>query len=693
MELIMNSIEMKANRRILIIDDNPSIHSDFRDILCPVVKTNDAAKKLEEALFDEVSTEVEQIYFELDSAFQGQEGLEMVKKSLEEQCPYAMAFVDVRMPPGWDGVETIAQIWKIYPELQVVVCTAYSDYSWDEMRAKVGQPDSLLILKKPFDNVEVQQMAHALTKKWMLNKQSSIQMNQLEQANKALTISEERFYRAFDENPLPCGIQKFNDQRFVDVNQRFTQVAGFSRNEMIGKTPVELSLLEKPDMADKWFASLSGNELVSEAEANFRTRDGKLREMRVSLSPFVLEGQPHVLFQAEDVSHRAMLERQLRQSAKMDAIGQLAAGVAHDFNNILTVIQGHAGLLNSAIAPGNPQSKSLQQISLAASRAATLIRQLLLFSRKQVVELRPLDVNQTVGNTINMLERLVGEHVEIKFTQQTPLASIYADTGMIEQIAINLAVNARDAMPDGGLLTISTSSKNISRPATQMDTEARNGEYVCLNFTDSGVGMEPSVLSRIFEPFFTTKPAGKGTGLGLSTVFRIVKQHKGWLEVESKLGVGTSFQLYFAATPQAVDKTSAILDLSSTKGNETVLVAEDEDSVRETLVEALRFQGYKVFTASSGQAALEVWEQKHECIDLLITDMVMPGGIMGGELARRLQNLKPKLKVIYTSGYSQGIAARDMIKLEGSNFLPKPYSIGKLTQCIRQCLDTPLALN
>src|ERR1700722_3605849 len=216
----MKSSELKPNHRILVIDDNPSIHTDFRDILCPAKSGSEAARKLEAALFDEEIPAAGPVGFELDSAFQGQEGLAMVEKSLAENRPYAMAFVDVRMPPGWDGIETISRIWKVYPELQVVVCTAYSDYSWEEMRAKVGHPDSLLVLKKPFDNVEVQQVAHALTKKWQLNLQTRLQIAELAHANESLALSEERFSKAFHESPLPSGIQSFPDQRFLDINQR-----------------------------------------------------------------------------------------------------------------------------------------------------------------------------------------------------------------------------------------------------------------------------------------------------------------------------------------------------------------------------------------------------------------------------------------------------------------------------------------
>ena len=684
----MNASNLKPNHRILLVDDNPSIHVDFRDILCPANTGSAAGKKLEAALFDEDPVAADQVGFELDSAYQGQEALEMVKQALAEKRPYAMAFVDVRMPPGWDGIETVARIWEVDPEIQVVICTAYSDYSWEDMRAKVGQPDSLLVLKKPFDNIEVQQIAHALTKKWLLNFQTRLQIAELAQANKSLIMSEERFSKAFHESPLPSGIQSFPDQRFVDVNQRLAEIAGFTREDMVGRTPAELFLWEKPAVADEWYERILRQELVRDQEAKIRSQTGTLREMLVSLSPINLDGQPNVLLLAQDVSERLLLERQLRQAQKMEAIGQLAAGVAHDFNNILTVIQGHAGMLQQDMDAASLPAKSLGQISRAADRAATLIRQLLMFSRKQVMQFRYLDINDTMRNAIKMLERLVGEHVQIDFRPQSSMPAIHADSSMLEQIAMNLAVNARDAMPNGGKISITTSLEIIHRAPTPMDPESRDGEFVCLTFSDNGIGMDTQILNRIFEPFFTTKPAGKGTGLGLSTVFGVVRQHQGWLEVESKPDHGTTFRCYFPSTQHTAEKADQAVDIFLRTGHETILVAEDEDSLREMVVQVLKVQGYHVLEAASGTHALEVWESANRPVDLLLTDMVMPGGVMGSELAERLARECPRLKVIYTSGYSPGMAGRDSSLIADRNFLPKPYSIGKLAQFVRECLDT-----
>ncbi|HVV01538.1 MAG TPA: ATP-binding protein, partial [Verrucomicrobiae bacterium] len=255
------------------------------------------------------------------------------------------------------------------------------------------------------------------------------------------------------------------------------------------------------------------------------------------------------------------------------------------------------------------------------------------------------------------------------------------------------AVNARDAMPKGGRVTITTALETIHRPPTPMDPERRDGQFVRLTFSDSGTGMDTEILSRIFEPFFTTKPVGKGTGLGLSTVFGIVRQHQGWLEVDSKPNRGTTFRIYFPVSGVPAEKTETAADTKLHPGKETVLVAEDEDALRQMVVQVLTFQGYTVLEANSGRQALEVWQHANRRIDLLLTDMVMPGGVMGSELAERLSTQCPELKVIYTSGYSPGMAGRDASLLGGRNFLPKPYSIGKLAQFVRECLDGRLKQN
>jgi PAS domain S-box-containing protein len=408
----------------------------------------------------------------------------------------------------------------------------------------------------------------------------------------------------------------------------------------------------------------------------------------LSWSFFPIAGSQVVHCYGADVTEFQNLEAQLRHSQKLDSIGQLAAGVAHDFNNILTVIQGYTETLLMAF-PEDPRiSPALKQVSLAAQRAAGLTRHLLTFSRKQVVQLKVLDLNSVLRNLSAILSRLVGEDIALESSYAESLPCIEADSGMVEQIVMNIAVNARDAMPRGGRLLISTSLSRIGPDHARVHADARAGEFVCLTMNDSGCGMDRATLNRIFEPFFTTKEVGKGTGLGLATVYGIVKQHKGWIEVASEPGRGATFKIYIPAIANAsvvpAEPRSAPGD---SKGHqESILLVEDEMVLREFISEVLRQNNYKVITAGSGVEALQVWDQHPDGFDLLLTDMVMPQGMSGLDLARELNKRQPELKVIFSSGYSAEIVG-DGFKPEESWFLPKPYQPAQLTEIVRQRLD------
>ncbi|MBI5387622.1 MAG: response regulator [Verrucomicrobia bacterium] len=398
---------------------------------------------------------------------------------------------------------------------------------------------------------------------------------------------------------------------------------------------------------------------------------------------------------ATDITERLSMESQLRHTQKLEAVGQLAAGVAHDFNNILTIIQGHAALLASNHPTTSPCTRPLREISDAAERAGSLIRQLLLFSRKQVLQRRVLDLNGVVDSAVTLLRRTVGDAVRLQVRAASGLPMVKADPLAMEQMLVNLAENARDAMPNGGVLLITTRAVEISPEAARRNPEARPGQFVCLSVSDTGRGMTPETQSRIFEPFFTTKGMGTATGLGLATVYGAAKQHQGWIEVQSEVGRGTVFQIYLPITSQPIDAPPQSTPPQppspeeTGRGRETILVVEDEPALRELVVEILRWHGYQVHEADCGKRALEVWAAQQDTIDLVVTDMVMPG-MMGSELVERLRREKPALKVIYTSGYSPGIAGKDLGLLEGFNFLPKPYPPSKLAQLVRECLNAPL---
>jgi signal transduction histidine kinase/ActR/RegA family two-component response regulator len=392
-----------------------------------------------------------------------------------------------------------------------------------------------------------------------------------------------------------------------------------------------------------------------------------------------------------DITERLNLEAQLRQSQKMESVGQLAAGVAHDFNNMLTVIQGHAGMLLTRPNLSSEARDSAQAVSFAAERAAGLTRQLLLFSRKSVMQPQPLDLREIINSMTRMIKRVLGETITLEFNPPLEIPSISGDTGMIEQILMNLAVNARDAMALGGRLTIELNAVSIGEDYLEARPEGRAGRFVRLRVIDTGHGMNAATMARVFEPFFTTKEPGKGTGLGLATVYGIVKQHEGWIELESEVGKGTTFSVFFPATAEtaAVPQTPDVVAAQVRGNGETILVVEDEASVLAMGRMILQDCGYRTLEASSGVEALELWRQHQDSIQLLLTDMVMPHGLSGLELAQQMVAQRPSLKVLFTSGYFADEFELDLYLFhhEGAMFLQKPYTRSSLAKAVRASLD------
>ncbi|HSY16878.1 MAG TPA: response regulator [Candidatus Acidoferrales bacterium] len=392
-----------------------------------------------------------------------------------------------------------------------------------------------------------------------------------------------------------------------------------------------------------------------------------------------------------DITGQRILAEQLRQSQKMEAIGQLAGGVAHDFNNILAAIQLQASLLEAGGGLCPEQLEYSREIGTTVQRAADLTRQLLLFSRKETLQLRDLDLNKSIGDMTKMLRRTLGEAVQLRFNFAMEPLCLHADAGMLDQVLLNLAVNARDAMARGGKLAIETSSVEFDVTTAAQIPAARPGSFVCLSVSDTGCGIPPEILPRIFEPFFTTKEAGKGTGLGLATVFGIVQQHKGWVSVYSEVGRGTTFRVYLPrlAAPSGQNGIEPPVSAAVCGGTETILFVEDDFLLRPYALKILSQLGYRVFTAADGAEALDIWERHRDEIHLLLTDLVLPGGITGKDLGRRLLREHPKLKVIYTSGYSAEVVGGGFSFVEGVNFLNKPFQAKKLAQIIRERLDKP----
>jgi len=504
----------------------------------------------------------------------------------------------------------------------------------------------------------------------------------------ALKEAENRYLKLF--NDLPIGLCKTTPAgKILDANPAAVQMLGYPDRATLLKVNAA-DLFADPADSDRWQQLLGGGSVVRGFQTQLRRRDGSFISVEENIRA-VRDAKGRLLYfegSAEDITERLNLEAQLRHSQKMESVGQLAAGVAHDFNNVLTIIKGHADLLLAKDNLPPDYTGSLERISSAADRAANLTRQLLTFSRRQVMQPQVFGVNEIIRNVARMLERTLGENIAVRLDVTSELPPVYADAGMLEQTIMNLAVNARDAMPKGGELFIGSAVKEVTPSHAERNPEARVGRFVCLTVADTGVGMDAQVLSRIFEPFFTTKEVGKGTGLGLATVYGITKLHQGWIEVSSEVNKGSAFKIFLPATsrPTAAPATGPV-EREICGGNEAVLLVEDEPELRALARQILERYGYRIFEAGTGAEALKLWPQHAREIDLLLTDIMMPEGITGWELAGKLRAERPDLKVICASGYSLDLLSKQFEAPAAFRFLQKPFKPQMLAMAVRECLD------
>jgi two-component system cell cycle sensor histidine kinase/response regulator CckA len=507
-----------------------------------------------------------------------------------------------------------------------------------------------------------------------------------EKAVSALRESEENF-KAFMNHSPAVALMKDDAGRFLYANERWENQFTVRRRDWLGKTDFDFWPKETAETFRRSDLTVLATGKSMELAESGLTATGEMRHWHTyKFLVFDEAGRRVVGVIAMDTTEQKRLELQLRQAQKMEAVGQLAAGVAHDFNNLLTVIQGHASLLLTTAELPESTRESLHEIAQASDRAANLTRQLLTFSRKQPVQLKTVQLNDLVANLTRMLHRILGEDIALQCNYHPGLPAVHADAGMMEQIIMNLVVNARDAMPNGGQLMIASAVVKVGADARHPD--ASPGEFVQMSVTDTGTGMDGETLSHIFEPFFTTKDAGKGTGLGLATVYGIARQHGGWVEVGSQPGAGTVFKVFLPAVPNAAKtKDFETEEFKPRGGSETILLVEDEPLVRGMVRQVLTGFGYTVLEAHSGRHALQMWEEHGKSVDLVLTDMVMPDGVSGRELAERLLASNRDLKIIYTSGYSVDLACKGFALQDGVNFLQKPFRIQTLVHTLRNRLD------
>jgi PAS domain S-box-containing protein len=477
----------------------------------------------------------------------------------------------------------------------------------------------------------------------------------------------------------------------TDTELRFTssvgaglEPLGLRSNELAGKTLFEYFQTRDPEFPSiaAHRKALNGESVTYELQWQNRVLESHVQPLRGNEGELI-----GVINVALDITDRKHLADQLRQSQKMQAVGELAGGVAHDFNNLLMVVKGHAEMLMERLPQSSPQRTNVEQIQTAAERAASLTRQLLAFSRKQVLQPRVLDLNEVVGGMIQMVSRVIDENIDLAFLPGAKLGSVRADPSQIEQVVLNLVVNARDAMPSGGKLTIETSSVDLDTNYTAQHAVVEPGPYVMLTVADTGCGMDAQTQARIFEPFFTTKEQGKGTGLGLATVYGVVKQSGGYIWVYSEPGQGATFKVYLPkVTAVSETPTPEKIVSAPSSGTETILFVEDEQSVRELVREYLSNSGYSVLEASDGVQALEIAAMHPGLIQLLITDVVMPR-LSGRELATQIASSRRNLKVLYISGYTDDSVFRHGVLEGGMEFLQKPFNLKALAQKIRAILD------
>jgi PAS domain S-box-containing protein len=558
-------------------------------------------------------------------------------------------------------------------------------------RAESGRNEALLRVQDARDELE-RRVDERTVELAMANEKLLREVDEHLQAEQALRDSEQRYRMLFLNNPHPMWVYDRDTLGFLAVNQAAIELYGYSVEEFLG---MSLRDIWPPDEVSALLdeAARPRSDLNPPRELRHVRKDGTFLNVEISSHILEFAGRDAALVLVHDVTGRKHLEAQLRQAQRMDAIGRLAGGVAHDFNNLLTSILGHSQLLGTRREMDPAMVEGLGEIEKAALRATALTRQLLAFSRRQVMQPRVLDLNAVIVDMDRLLRRLIGEDIDLRTLPAEDLGRIKADPGQIEQALVNLVVNARDAMPSGGKLTIETSNVTLARGYAQ-GRDACSGPCVRLAVSDSGVGMDTETLVRIFEPFFTTKETGRGTGLGLSTVHGIVRQSGGHIEVFSEPGRGTAFQLFFPRVEASeIENVPAPSAARPKPGTETLLVIEDDDLVRRTVTKSLRIYGYTVIETADREDALahcEAASRRGAPIDLILSDVVMPG--MGlEELITRLRATHPRAPILYMSGYSDRAMGHQGMPDPNAAFLQKPFSIDALLAKVRELLDDPRA--
>ena len=622
--------------------------------------------------------------FTLQHALTLEEGLRL----LAPDSLFRVILLDLGLP-GTTGLETLRRVMPLAEGASVVVFTALQDEELGIAALREGAHD--YVIKGQIHGGQLRRILRYAVERHKLSSELLAEVKQRALVQQALQLSEQR-YRLLAET-APIGILLTNEQGMViDANTQALRMFGYDRGELIGQS-IEMLLPERfrcshEGQRSSYMKERHARPMAVGRELTARRKDGTEFAVEIALAPLATDDGVLVSSTIVDITERKKMEEQRRLSQRMEAIGKLSGGVAHDFNNLLAVILGCSDVLLDALPPDHPATRKIEMIRKAGASAVDLTRQLLAFSRQQMLQPRVLDLKETVERTQALLRRLIGENIEFTISLDPSLGRVKADPGQIEQVLLNLVINARDAMPQGGRLTIEACNVEMDDTYKGEHQVVIPGRYVVLGVQDTGCGMDRETQARIFEPFYTTKELGKGTGLGLATVYGIVKQSGGYIWVYSELNQGTLFKVYLPRVDESVQPAKKEPEAVVLESCKTILLAEDSVSLREMAREYLASLGYVVLEAASGREALQKAKEFDGPIHLLLTDVVMPE-MSGPELARHVMALRPEIKVIFTSGYTNDAIARQGVLDPAVAFIQKPYRPKALALKIQEVLAVP----
>ncbi len=699
----MSAPVLEKNLRILVIDDNRAVHEDFRKILCLGKESGKELAEAESLLFGDTAKTLEAPSFTVDSAFQGEEGWTKARQAAADRHPYALAFIDVRMPPGWDGIETAARIWESCPDLQIVICTAYSDYSWNSMIVRLKNHDQLLILKKPFDTMEVLQLANALTEKWRLQQESRLKLEELDQLVQARTAdlrtsNESLQTEIFVRQGAEARIRE--QARMLDLahdaihvreldghvsywNKSAERLYGWSAKETAGAHITELFCGDATSLAmeNKARAQVENGDWSGELSRVTRSGRHILVHSRWTL---VQDGQGRpqsILIIDTDVTEKKKLEAQLLQAQRMDSIGTLATGIAHDLNNILAPVLMIGPLLRTEITDKGTLGL-LDAMEAGAQRGADIVKQILTFARGVKSATAPLQTYRLLKEFSGFIHETYPPNIVVNFAVPKELWMVEGNSTELHQVLVNVCLNAREAMPRGGTLTIAAANVTLEEADAAAIPNAKPGKYVVWKIADTGIGISAKNLDRVFDPFFTTKEVGRGPGLGLSTVLGIIHGCSGAIQLKSEPGRGTEVKIYLPVAASGIETPARSLPDAPHGSGELVLIIDGDEALGVVVERVLAASGYRVLACADESEGVEIYRRHWRQVGAVLVDLMMPDieKVVSG-----LRQINPKVKLVASSTMSPGQVPANLCVPE-ELLLRKPYKTAVLLDTLEKVL-------